>query len=210
MEIKFFGANAVRLQTKKAGVVIDDNLSSLGQKSITKESDLSVFTSKQAKSGIPKSAFYVDGPGEYEVMNISLQGIATQAHIDEAGKKNATMYRLAIDDFKVGVVGHIYPDIDDDQLERLGMIDVLLIPVGGNGYTLDAAGALKIIKKIGPSIVIPTHYKDSKIKYEVPQDSLEDARKVLSMEPAEELDSLTLKGREFAEGTRLVILKNSL
>ena len=210
MEIKFFGADAIRLQTKKAGVVIDDNLSSLGQKPITKESDLSVFTLRQDKSDIPKNAFYVDRPGEYEAMNVSIQGIAAQAHTDEPGKKSATMYRLVIDDFKVGVVGHIYPDIDDEQLERLGMIDVLLIPVGGNGYTLDAAGALKIIKKIGPSIVIPTHYKDSKIKYEVPQGGLEEARKVLSMEPAEELDSLTLKSREFAEGTRLIILKNSL
>jgi L-ascorbate metabolism protein UlaG (beta-lactamase superfamily) len=210
MEVKFFGANTVRLQTKKVGVVVDDNLSSMGQKPITKESDLSVFTSRQDETGAPKSAFFVDGPGEYEAMNVSIQGIAAQAHIDEPGTKNATMYRLVIDDFKVGVIGHIYPDIDDDQLEKLGMIDVLLIPVGGNGYTLDAAGALKIIKKIGPSIVIPTHYKDSKIKYEVPQDSLEEARKVLSMEPAEELDSLTLKGREFAEGTRLVVLKNSL
>lgn len=210
MEIKFYGANVIRLQTKKVGVVIDDNLEELGQKSITKETDLAVYTSKKDESKLPKSVFFVDTPGEYEVLNVSIKGVSAQAHMDEAGKKNAVIYRLVIDDYKVGIVGHIYPDISDEQLESLGMIDILIIPVGGNGYTLDGIGALKVIKKIGPNMVIPTHYKDSKIKYEVPQDSIEEVRKTLSMEPAEELDSLNLKSREFSEGTKLVILKNSL
>lgn len=210
MEVKFYGANCLRLQTKKAGVVIDDNLASLGQKSITKESDLSIYTYRVDEKKIPKSVFFVDRPGEYEVVNVSINGIAAQAHVDEPGKKNAVMYRLVINDYKIGVIGHIYPEISDEQLERLGMIDILFIPVGGNGFTMDATGALKVIKKIGPSIVVPTHYKDSKIKYEVPQDDLAEVRKVLSMEPAEELDQLSLKGRDFAEGTKLVILKNSL
>lgn len=210
MEIKYFGANAIRVQTKKVGVVVDDNLSSLGQKSVTKPNDLSVYTRKQDETKLPKSVFYVDRPGEYEVMNVSIKGVSAQAHIDEPGTKNAVMYRLVINDFKIGIIGHVYPDISEEQLEALGMIDVLFIPVGGNGYTLDAIGALKIIKKIGPSIVVPTHYKDSKIKYEVPQDNIEDVRKVFSMEPVEELEALNLKSREFAEGTRLVILKNVL
>lgn len=210
MEIKYFGANAIRVQTKKVGVVVDDNLSSVGQKSVTKPNDLSVYTRKQEETKLPKSVFYVDRPGEYEVMNVSIKGVSAQAHIDEPGTKNAVMYRLVINDFKIGIIGHVYPDISEEQLEALGMIDVLFIPVGGNGYTLDAIGALKIIKKIGPSIVVPTHYKDSKIKYEVPQDSIEDVRKVFSMEPVEEMEALSLKSREFAEGTRLVILKNVL
>lgn len=210
MDIKFYGANVIRLQTKKVGVVVDDNLKSLGQKSVTKEGDISIYTTRQDTADIPKSVFNVDRPGEYEVLNVSINGIAAQAHMDEAGAKKAVIYRLVINDFKIGIIGHIYSEISDEQLESLGMIDVLFIPVGGNGFTLDAAGALKIIKKIGPSIVVPTHYKDSKMKYEVPQDDLEEVRKVLSMEPVEELDVLTLKGREFAEGTRLVILKNSL
>lgn len=209
MDIKFYGANCVRLQTKKVGVSIDDNLASLGQKTVTKDNDLSVFTSRQHLE-TPKGTFYVDRPGEYEVMNVSIKGIAAQGHMDEPGKKNSVIYRLVINDYKIGVVGHIYPEISEEQVESLGMIDILLIPVGGHGYTLDGIGALRIIKKIGPSIVVPTHFADSKIKYEVPQDSLEEIRKVLSMEPAEELETLSLKSREFSEGTRLVILKNSL
>src|SRR3990167_6930940 len=154
MEIKYFGANCVRIQTKKVGVVIDDNLDDLGQKSITKDSDIALYTSrgdalfKNKKSG----CFLADKAGEYEVSDISIKGIATRSHMDEEGAKTAIVYRLIIDDIKIGVLGHLHPDLSDDQLEALGMIDVLLVPVGGSGYTLDSIGALKLIKKISPHI----------------------------------------------------------
>ena len=63
------------------------------------------------------------------------------------------------------------------------------------------------IKKIEPHVVIPTHYADKDVSYEVPQDDLEAVRKVLSMEPADELDELKIKSREFSESAKLVILK---
>ncbi len=65
-----------------------------------------------------------------------------------------TMYKLIIEDVRVGVLGHIHPELDDKQLEALGTIDILLVPVGGNGYTLDSLEALKLIKKIEPKITL--------------------------------------------------------
>ena len=52
------------------------------------------------------------------------------------------------------------------------MIDILIIPVGGNGYTLDSTGAAGLVRMIDPKIVIPVHYADKSLKYEVPQDDL--------------------------------------
>lgn len=208
MEIKYFGANCVRIQTKKVGVVIDDNLDDLGLKSIVKDSDISIYTSRDDTLFKNKKAgsFLTDKPGEYEVSDISIKGVAARAHIDEADVKTAVAYRLIIDDIKIGVLGHIHPDLSDDQLESLGMIDVLIIPVGGSGYTLDSVGALKLIKKISPYVVVPTHYADKNLKYDVPQAELEEIRKTLSMEPADVQDELKIKGREFSEGTKLVVL----
>lgn len=206
MEIKYYGGNCVRIQTKKVSVVLDDNLEKLGQKSITKPTDIEVLTSKSLLSATSKSEFMVNTPGEYEVRNVSIHGIAARAHMDEEGKKSAACFRLIIDDIRIAVLGHIYPDLNEEQLEAIGMVDILIIPVGGNGYTVDGVGALKLIKKIEPRLVIPTHYDDKNLKYEVPQADLESVRKTLSMEPAEELDELKLKGREFAEGTKLIVL----
>ncbi len=48
-------------------------------------------------------------------------------------------------------------ELTGDQLDDLGAIDVLLIPVGGV-FTIDAAGATAIVEQIGPRMVIPMHY----------------------------------------------------
>jgi len=117
------------------------------------------------------------------------------------------MYRVEADDIRVGVVGHIFPELSDAQLEALGTIDVLIIPVGNSGYTMDAVGALNLIKKIEPKLVIPTHYDDKAIKYPVPQVSLEEALKGLAMEPKETVPKLKVKPAELAENTELVVLE---
>lgn len=206
MEIQFFGANCVRLSTKKSQVTVDDNLVELGQKSVTKKGDLVLFTGPH---GVVETEvkLLIDQPGEYEVSDVSIQGIAARAHLDEAGQRDATMFKISGGDVRVIVTGHIHPDLDDDQLEQLGRVDVLIIPVGGNGYTLDAVGALKVIKKIAPKIVIPTHYDQKGLKFPVPQATLEEALKGLAMEPHETMDKLKLKPTDLADVTRLIVLQ---
>lgn len=206
MEAEFYGSNCIRLRTKNVSVVIDDYEKDKGR-IITKPTDITIFTKKHKEP--VKSAFTIDQPGEYEVKDVSVQGIAVRSHMDTEEEKTSTLYRFVINDFRVVVTGHIYPDLSEEQLESIGMVDVLFVPVGGNGFTLDSVGAMKVIRKIDPSIVVPTHYAEKGIKYEVPQTDLAEVRKNLSMEPAEELDQLKLKSREFAEGTKLVILKTT-
>lgn len=206
MELQYYGANCVRLTTKKAAIIIDDNLTSLGAKSVTKPGEVALFTTAH---GVPvvETKIVIDQPGEYEVSDVSIQGIAARAHMDEEKQKTATMYKLVLDDVRVAVVGHVYPDLSSGQLEDFGTIDILIIPVGGNGYTLDPVGALKLIKEIEPKIVIPTHYDDKGLNYEVPQQSLEDALKGLSMEPGETVAKLKVKAGEMGETTQLVVLE---
>ena len=210
MEIEFFGANCFRIATKKAALVVDDNLADLGAKSVTKTGDMALFTTNH-KPVETEVRLLIDQPGEYEVANISVQGIPARAHMDEEKKQTATIYKVEAEDIRVAITGHIYPDISDDDLEKLGTVDVLLIPVGGNGYTLDPIGALKVIKKIEPKIVVPAHYADSKLKYEVPQQDLEAAIKELAMEPKERVTKLKLKAAELvnSEGTQLIVLEKA-
>jgi hypothetical protein len=44
---------------------------------------------------------------------------------------------------KSGNFGHIYPELSEDQLEQIGMVDILVVPVGNSGYTLDASRRTK-------------------------------------------------------------------
>lgn len=207
MEIEYYGANCFRIVTKKAALVIDDNLGELGLKSVTKAGDIALFTMAHGEPATG-TKLIIDQPGEYEASNVSLQGVAARAHIDEADKMNATIFKILADDIRLVAIGHIYPELSDAQLEALSMVDVLLIPVGGNGYTLDPADALKVIKKIEPKLVILTHYDNKKINYPVAQQNLETALKTLAMEPKERVSKLKLKaGDLLAEGTQLIILE---
>jgi L-ascorbate metabolism protein UlaG (beta-lactamase superfamily) len=207
MELQFFGANCLKVSSKKATVVVDDNLEALGKSSVTKAGDVRVFTGSAPEDQL-EGSFVVAQPGEYEIADVSITGVAAQAHIDEPGSKNATMYRIVIDDVRLAVVGHIDPKLTESQLEALGTIDVLAVPVGGNGFTLDAVGAQQIIKAIEPKLVIPTYYADSKLKFEVPAASLDEALKGLGMEPKERVAKLKVKTSDLlSDQTQLVVLE---
>jgi L-ascorbate metabolism protein UlaG (beta-lactamase superfamily) len=207
MDLQFYGANCVSITCKGVRIVIDDNLEELGAKGILKADDVALFTGPH---GAATGRLIIDGPGEYEVSDVSIVGIAARAHLDANGNGHtATMYKLINNDFNILVTGHIHPEINDALLEQVGIVDVLFIPVGGSGYTLDPIGALKIIKEIDPKLVIPTHTADSALHYPVPQLELEAALRELAMEPKERVPKLRLKPGEFSDVTQLLVLEKA-
>jgi L-ascorbate metabolism protein UlaG (beta-lactamase superfamily) len=208
MDIQFYGANCIALTTKQARVLIDDNLVDLGGKSAARAGDIALYTAAHAKPA-QEAKIIIDQPGEYEVSGVSIYGIPARAHIDEANGKSATMYKLLAEDLKILVTGHVYPELTDKQLEQIGMIDVMIVPVGGNGYTLDGIGALKLIKKVEPKLVIPTHYDSAKLSFPVPQQPLAEALRALAMEPKDTITKLKLKPSELGEITQLIVLEQA-
>jgi L-ascorbate metabolism protein UlaG (beta-lactamase superfamily) len=206
MDIQFYGANCLSIGYKGRRVVIDDTLADLGAKSITKPDDTVIYTMPPKKA--PKANLFLDGPGEYEVSDISVIGLPARAHLDADGKR-ATMYKLVAGDISVLVTGHIYPELTEAQLEDIGIIDVLIVPIGGNGYTVDPVGVLKLIKDIEPKLVIPTHYSDKELNFEVPQQELSNALKELSMEPKETVSKLRIKPTDLSDVTQLIVLEKS-
>lgn len=207
MDLQFYGANCVTLSLKNTRVVIDDNLADLGGKSVTKAGDVALFTGAH---GLPAAGvkLSLDAPGEYEVSDVSITGIPARSHLDEGGTA-ATMYKITAGDVTVLVTGHIYPEFTEKQLERIGLVDIMLVPVGGSGYTLDPVGALKVIKAVEPKIVIPTHYADKALKFPVPQVELKAALHDLAMEPQETVAKLRVKPTELSDVTHLIVLEKS-
>lgn len=192
MEIRYHGGNCVSLTAKKVKVVVDDNLHNLGLSGVSGKSSVNIFTQKRLAEGTKTEGFVIDAPGEYEVAAVSVLGFAARAHTDHEEEKSAVVYRVVMSGLMIGVLGHIDAKLSDTQLERLGMVDVLVVPVGGMGYTLDGKSAAKLVKSIEPKIVIPTHYAEKGVKYEVEQAALEEFIKEIGA-TAEEVDSLKLK-----------------
>ena len=189
MDIEYKGGNCVVISTKKATIVVDPRLSDIGLKDVVPKDSIVVAT--QTDFAIETDEVAVDRPGEYEIKNISVIGIPARRHIDASGK-DATMYRIVTGDFSIAVIGHVATPLDETQLEALGIVDIVIIPVGGSGYTLDGHQAVSVVRQIDPKIVIPTHYADKAITYEVPQMELEPFIKELAV-PVEETPKLKLK-----------------
>jgi len=207
MDLQFYGANCVTITVKNTRIVVDDNLADLGGKATTKPGDIALFTGVH---GIPAVdvKLSIDMPGEYEVSDISIIGMPARAHLDEGGLA-ATMYKIISGDTSVLIVGHIYPELSERQLEAIGLVDAMVVPVGGSGYTLDPIGALKIVKAVEPKLVIPTHYAEKGLTYPVPQVELPAALHDLAMEPQETVSKLRIKPAELSDVTHLVVLEKS-
>lgn len=214
MEIEFYGGNCFRLKTKESLIVIDDNLVSLGSKSIVKkDSNTTVmFTNKHLVSEdvIGAARLVLDGPGEYEVGDVSVKGMQVRGHLDEEGQESATVFQFTYANSTVTVLGHIHPNVSDPLLEMAGGTDVLIIPVGGNGYTLDAVGAVSLIKKIEPDVVIPSQFDTEELNFEIPAAPIDDFIRISGLSANDPIDSYKLGKTDVLDGvaqTALVVLK---
>lgn len=212
MDLQFYGANCLTVSVGSARVVIDDTLAGMGGKPAAKAGDILLFTHAHGITASQNEAkLVIDRPGEYEVSDVSIYGIQAKAHIDDDKQRTATMYKLIAKDVRLLVTGHISSKLKESELEAIGTVDVLVVPVGGNGYTLDPTGALELIKEIEPKLVIPVHYADDKLSFEVPAQSLDQALQGLGMEPKERVAKLRLKHADLLanDTTQLVVLEKS-
>jgi L-ascorbate metabolism protein UlaG (beta-lactamase superfamily) len=185
-EIEYKGANGVILSTKKGTIIADPKLSVVGLKDSAVKEAIELATEERFAINSEDAKLVIEGPGEYGVADFDIRGVAAQRHLDaETDPKKATMYRIETGDFSTALIGNIYEKLSEAQLEALGVVDIVIIPVGGNGYTLDPEGAAALVRAIDPKVVVPVHYNDAALKYEVPQAELEEFTKVLGA-PVEE------------------------
>lgn len=185
-DIEYKGGNTVVISTKKGKVVTDPKLSVVGLKDASTKGAIELATEPRLALGNAEALLNIEGPGEYEVSDFSIRGVAAQRHIDTKEQPKAgTIYRIEVGDVRIALLGNIDSQLSEDQLEALGVVDIVILPVGGGGYTLDATAAAHLARAIDAKVVIPVHYADSGLKYEVPQDGVEVFTKELGGEAEE-------------------------
>ena len=192
-ELEYKGGNGVVLASKKTTIVVDPKLSLVGLKDIKTKDEIELATESRFRVENSDARIIIDSPGEYEVGDFTIRAAAATRHIDTPDQEMlSTIYRLECGDIRIGIIGNIDPKLTEEQLEALGVLDVLVLPVGGGGYTLDATSASSLVRQIEPKVVVPVHYADAGLRYEVPQDSLEVFVKELGV-PVEQVANLKIK-----------------
>ena len=81
-------------------------------------------------------------------------------HDDAGGSKRGKtlLFLLEAEGLRVVHLGDLGCLLDADQLEALGQVDILMLPVGGF-YTIDAPTARDVAEQLDPRIIIPMHYR---------------------------------------------------
>ena len=105
---------------------------------------------------------YRDGVGLWEAEEnpFTVEQMNTY-HDDVKGERRGENQITILGDGKTRLahMGDLGCEPEPEQLEQLKGVDVLLLPVGGH-YTIGAAQAADLVKKIEPRIVVPMHYRD--------------------------------------------------
>lgn len=173
-DIEYKGGNSLVLTTKKTEMVIDPNLSVVGLKPLSAKGKIELATEARFAVNDDDALLRIEGPGEYEIGDFSIRGVAAWRHIDtEQGEKQSTIYRIEVGDVRIAIIGNVAAKLSEDQLEEIGVVDVLVLPVGGGGLTLDPSSAAAQVRSVDPKIVIPVHYADDALKYELSQEALD-------------------------------------
>lgn len=151
--------------------------------------------------------FLISDPGEYEVKNVFVQGIPSW-HDNSQGKERGQniIYTIEAEDLKLCHLGDLgQKELTESQLEQIGDVDVLMIPIGGN-FTISAKEALKIMSQIEPKITIPMHYALPKLKTKL--DELDKFLKQMGIKKIEPFNKLTIKKKDILpEEAKIVVLK---
>jgi L-ascorbate metabolism protein UlaG (beta-lactamase superfamily) len=107
-----------------------------------------------------KEPFAITGPGEYEYKGVTVQGFLTKSTYGIKGADEAmnTVYSVKLEGMTIVHLGALSePALPPEAKEGIDEIDVLFIPVGGEGV-LDAGAAAKLATMLEPRIIVPMHW----------------------------------------------------
>jgi L-ascorbate metabolism protein UlaG (beta-lactamase superfamily) len=171
MEINWLGHSCFRIKGSQAALVTDPYAPDLGY-SLGKPKAQVVTVSHQHPGhayaeGVGGEPKVVSGPGEYEISGLLIIGIPT-FHDAEGGSQRGknTVYLMEVDEVTLCHLGDLGHMLTTEQIEELGNVDILMVPVGGVS-TIAAPVAAEIARQLEPKVVIPMHYQTAAVSREL-------------------------------------------
>lgn len=164
MQIEYFGHSCFRITSENGISVVTDPYTGVGYE-LPKNLSADIVTVSHGHfdhnyvEGVQGYKTLLNQTGKYLVNGIEFEGILTY-HDEQEGKlrgKNI-VFKMTIDGKTVCHLGDLGEACSTETVEKIGKVDILLLPIGGT-YTIDAKQAFEYVAKIKPKIVIPMHYK---------------------------------------------------
>ncbi len=137
-----------------------------------------------------KMPFIVNGPGEYEIKGIFIKGFGSTSKYGGESRIN-TIYSISLENMNLCFLGALgTTELSAEIKEALGDIDIVFLPIGGEGV-LTAAEANKVATGLEPKMIIPMHFDGMGDK-----SSLTKFLKESGSEDVKPADKLTIKKKD--------------
>ena len=214
MVISWYGQACFRLQSGQKTIAIDPFDKKIGLKPPSFSADLVLVTHSHYDhsnvGAINGDPFVIDGPGEYEHQGIRVKGIESY-HDNKKGKERGlnTIYLIQHEGLRIVHTGDLgQTELSESQLESIGFVDVLLIPVGGF-FTINGKEAGSLVKTIQPRIAVPMHYKVPSLVVEELEgvDSFLEAMNAQGVEAQDKLTLKSVKSQPEEQRTEVFVFK---
>jgi L-ascorbate metabolism protein UlaG (beta-lactamase superfamily) len=210
MEITWYGHSCFRLAERGMATVVCDPYDSetVGYEPLKLRADI-VTSSHDAPghnylSAVKGYSHAITGPGEFEIGSVFITGVQMDGQGKKAEEKpRNTLYVFDYMGITVAHLGDMHSVPPQNEIEALGTVHIVLVPVGG-GSGLNAAKGAEIVSLLEPNIVIPMHFNTPALK--VPLDRLDKFLKEMGLHEAESLPSLKVTKTSLPEETKLVVL----
>lgn len=214
MEIIWYGHACFRLKDRGVTVITDPYDKSLGLSLPSLKADIvtvSHHSPHHDHTAAIKGKFRViDSPGEYEIGGVFATGInlvptkKNSKKGDKASPLRNNVFVIDMDNITLCHLGDLNHVPSQNQVEDMGNIDVLMIPVGGH-QALNAAQAAEVISLIEPYIVIPMHYSLPNLSIKL--DPVSKFLKEMGLTKPETVTSLKVSKTGLPDETQIILLE---
>ena len=208
MEIVWLGHSCFRIRGKEATIVTDPFDRTLGYP--VRKPTASIVTVSHHHpqhsflEGVAGSPKVISRPGEYEIANVFINGIATFHDADRGEHRGKnTVYLVQIEEVSICHLGDLGHVPTAEQSEQMSDTDILMVPVGG-GATISAATAVEIISLLQPKLVIPMHFKTEVVKMDL--EPLEHFLKEMGLKEVVSQPKLNVSKSSLPADTNVVVL----
>lgn len=201
MKIQFKGKNCFTIKSENGTQII------LSPHNELKEISAKIVAISDPKKGLDKAEIsgnprVLDWPGEYEIEGVAITAIAAN---DLKNMRENIVFKFLIDQMRVCYLGNFNIKANDELLEKIGNVDILLIPVGGTDC-INGEQAKEIIEEIDPRVIVPMQYRSENDLEQ--QNSLQDFLKKMGQVETEMKDVFEINKSQLPEDKTEIIALN--
>lgn len=167
-DVQYIGRGCVRVRGREGIVICDPFPKGNGfdpgrptAQIVTLSSRDPLRLNPQIVKPLQRDVFVIDGPGEYEVSGVMIEGIRTyRDNVQGAQLGHNTIYVFTLDDVRFCHLGELGHDLNTRQLEQIGSVDVLFVPAFG---ALGVGKLTDLIASIEPRAAIPLYESNDQL-----------------------------------------------